>query len=145
MFALYFSLTYMRHFQIYVFIMHLVQLGNILEPFLFATPTSSLTPVLFKIIIGTTVAAILHVKLQVFLPTVRGESPLYFRKAPCSLLNQNGYIGLCAIFLKKIHEPLLNHNLLFSIQGQSFHINIGIKLLCDYLSMSVFPSRLHVT
>lgn len=81
--------------------MHLVQLGNILEPFLFATPISSLTPVLFKIIIGTTIVATLYVKLQVSLPTVRGQSPLYFRKAACSLLNHNGYIGLCAFFFKE--------------------------------------------
>lgn len=122
--------------------MHPVQLRSILAPFLFATPITFLASVLFKIIVGTTVAATPSVKLQMDILMVSGESTLYFQKAAWACWTQTGILSYVPFL--RIRKPLLNYNLLLSIQGQSFHINIGITLLCDYLSVSsLLDSNLH--
>lgn len=74
---------------------------------------------------------------------VSRESPLYFGRAVAAYLTQIDILAY--VHFLNIHKPLLNYDLLLSIQGHSFHISIGIKLLYDYLPMSVSPSRWQVT
>lgn len=114
--------------------------------FLFATPI----PPSFWHCAGSSQdvqSSTLSEKPQMVLLILSGESPKHFRKTTYISFNQNRHSALCVCMCMclKIQECLLNHNLPLSIQGRSSHINIGIASLCDYLSVSVSPSRLQVT
>lgn len=122
--------------------MHLVQLGSILAPFLFATPIISFTSVLVGNIIGT-IYPICEAANGSTNRQWKNHIYILERQLP-AYLTKTDILAYVHFFLK-IREPLLNRSLLLSIQEQSFHINIGIRLFCDYSSMSVFLSRLQVT
>ena len=90
-------------------------------------------------LLDCSVAPTLSMRLQMITLIVSRESPLYFGRAVAAYLIQTDISAY--VYFLKFHKPLPNYDLLLSIQGHSLHINIAIKLLCDYLSMSFFPSR----